>query len=162
MSTANFKHINTLLKSFKEKFIRNLYCKMCSFSTQNVLKWICEPARPRPTGKLTVPSQTIKLKWDGGRKRINTDKQWIEDMEGEQRMHPKYLLSPSHIWNLALHYIKISYGSINQSINQSSICRGGSGTSQMGPKGGHNSSWMGRGAQYAAELRIYWCILQLN
>ena len=29
--------------------------------------------------------------------------------------------------------------------------RGSSGTSQMGPMGGHNSSW---GARYAAELRI--------
>jgi len=32
--------------------------------------------------------------------------------------------------------------------------RGGTGTCQMGANGEHNSSWGGRGAKYAAELRI--------
>jgi len=41
--------------------------------------------------------------------------------------------------------------------------RGGSGTSQIvGPKGATIPAGGAGGPQYAAELRIYWCILQLN
>jgi len=33
------------------------------------------------------------------------------------------------------------------------LFRGGSGTSQMGPKGGHNSSWKGQGATICSWIK---------
>jgi len=52
--------------------------------------------------------------------------------------------------------------SLSTAVSLGMNIRGGSGTSQMGANGGTIPAGGAGGAQYAAELRIYWCILQLN